>query len=262
MMTLPLESFFLRNFHNISNLERIIVIVKRGIMTISCFCFVLFVILSLIFFLHIRFHIHNDEKYHQLQTLLDLFQHSTCVFDNATSVYKLNCLIFYYCQQLPNEMDQQILCGIKQLLARNIPNVRFFQTILLKGAHIIVAQDNGLFYQWFKSQKHSYTRLSSHKSHVPVFSIPIFQNKSSIITGIYPINNSWFQFEADIWKPFEKPILSFFHALNFIYYKIFDHQVGPFGTCSYTDQRPFLTYIDTDQFPKIFTNTTSGKFLH
>lgn len=220
--------------------------------------FYLFAIfLVFIFLLHVRFHIHSEHRDIQLQSLLDVLQHSDCVFDSKDIVYKMDSHSLYKNIDLLDETDKELLCGILCILAQNIPNLIYFETILLKGAHIIVSQDHGLFYEWFKSQKESYTRISSHKSIVPVYSIPVLKNKNSIISGIYPMNDSWFQFEADMWKPLERPRQSFYHAYNYIYYKLVNYQVGPFGTCSYTDHNPFITSIDTDQFPTIFRHKNS-----
>lgn len=214
------------------------------------------IIFEFLFLLHVRFHIHSKSHKIQLQSILDVLHHSNCVYDSTNNVYRMNFHPLYKYQDLLDENDQEVLCVILHLLTQNIPESHHFESLLLKGAHIIVSQDNGLFYQWFKSREDAYSRMSSHKSTVPVYSIPILKNKNSMITGIYPMNNSWFQFEADIWKPWQRPIHSFLHAYNYIYYKVVDSQVGPYGTCSYTDHNPFMTSIDTDEYPTIFSNGT------
>jgi hypothetical protein len=110
---------------------------------------------------------------------------------------------------------------------------------MLKGSHVVVVNDDRRnVLSMMHNVPGSYRRWSSHKSIVAQVAVPVFQGRHSILTGINRCNNTWFQFESDAWK--RGDVQSVFHFLNFIYYKVFGYQVGPYGVSKYTEARPLL----------------------
>ncbi|KAG9416562.1 hypothetical protein AC1031_000961 [Aphanomyces cochlioides] len=110
---------------------------------------------------------------------------------------------------------------------------------VVKGAHVIIENDNGRFYELFKTiSSDTYSRISSHYSNDVQYGVPQGALLDTLLTGTTSANDSWFQFEGANWDPFQRPVDSFLHCLNYIEYKIRGVQVGPLGTSSHTDRNP------------------------
>lgn len=114
----------------------------------------------------------------------------------------------------------------------------------LKGAHVIIEGDEGRFYSWLTKMRDSYQRASSHDSTAPTYGIPQGSIIRTILTGRTQDGSTWFQFEAHHWDPWERPLESFRHAINYIEYIIIGSQVGPLGVSRRTDANPIrLSYF-------------------
>ena len=110
----------------------------------------------------------------------------------------------------------------------------------LQGAHVVLHHDTGQLYRWVRHLNMSYRRISSHRSIAATYAVNMVYGSGSMLTGITPKNASWFQLEADAWRPIHAPAKSVLHALNFMYYALTHLQVGPFGTSKFTDKRPLV----------------------
>lgn len=183
---------------------------------------------TLLFFLHIN-HSHNVNMNVQLHHLL-LLLNTTRIYPTSLSTYSFPSSSF-----LPLSTDREILGTLVVVLCQR--NVTYMSEIL-RGAHIVVDDDehNSMYY-WLKALPGSYRRSSSHKSIVPQIGVPVFQQIHSILTGIVRENSTtWLQFESGFWKVGN--VKSVLHFMNYMYYKLIDCQVGPFGVSMRTEARP------------------------
>jgi len=121
---------------------------------------------------------------------------------------------------------------------------------LLAGAHIVF-QDGGALYERMKALSGAYNRSSS-SSHYPKIEFPTEELKEKYFTqygidipvlghvlfGARPSKNdpnqiqSWLQFESHGVDLANLP----HHLLSFIQHKLYGYQVGPLGTCPYTEK--------------------------
>lgn len=181
-----------------------------------------------LFFFYASLIIHNPNLPKQLNALLLVLEESAPYCITPKQTYSFNSTSF-------GAQDCEILATLTTA-CQNMTNV-------LRGAHICFLDDNGTFYTWIKTLEGAQPRLSSHFSTSAVVGVPILNNVHSILGGTGLGNETWFQLERDAWS-WKRPMKSALHALNFLYYKIMDRQVGPYGTSGFTDRRPILT-----QFP-------------
>ncbi|OQS02613.1 hypothetical protein THRCLA_05029 [Thraustotheca clavata] len=112
---------------------------------------------------------------------------------------------------------------------------------ILRGAHVIVQNDNGFYYSHFQNlSSNIHFRFSSHYSIVQQYAIPQGPLLDTILLGITHDNSSWFQFEGAAWDPFTRPMDSLIHVLNYFEYTFRRVQIGPLGTSIHTDQSPLV----------------------
>jgi len=128
-----------------------------------------------------------------------------------------------------------------------------FLVEIMKGAHVIVEQDDGWYYDKFRNLSSStYARISSHFSSEQQYAIPQGYMLDTLLTGKTSGQDSWFQLEGANWDPFYRPFDSFVHVLNYIEYRIRGVQIGPLGTSVHTDKNPlripFSAFQSTRQF--------------
>jgi hypothetical protein len=110
---------------------------------------------------------------------------------------------------------------------------------IIKGAHVVVENDEGRYYEIFKNiSTATYTRISSHFSRDAQYAVPQGGLLDTLLTGTTRRKDSWFQFEGANWDPIGRPLDSFVHVLNYIEYKIRGVQIGPLGTSEFTDSNP------------------------
>ncbi len=180
-------------------------------------------LLLAVFFLHLGLNIHDPKLPHQRAALLLLLDSVPfCITENHTYSFTSSFQHF-------GPLDCEVLATITYMC----PNL----THVLRGAHVCVGNDQGLYYTWITRLEGAYPRLSSHASLFPVYGVPILNNEHSILGGVSLGNDTWFQLEKYQWS-LTNPRKSFLHALDFIYYILMDRQVGPYGTSSFTDRRP------------------------
>ncbi|ETW08752.1 hypothetical protein H310_01270 [Aphanomyces invadans] len=136
----------------------------------------------------------------------------------------------------PIDIERQLLGTLfTQLVSRK----QKLMMEIVKGAHVVVENDQGRFYELFKSISTStYSRISSHFSNNVQYSVPQGYLLDTLLTGTTSNNDSWFQFEGANWDPLGRPLDSLIHCLNYIEYKIRGVQVGPLGTSMHTDRNP------------------------
>ncbi|ETV89161.1 hypothetical protein H257_00529 [Aphanomyces astaci] len=142
----------------------------------------------------------------------------------------------------PIDIERQLLGTLfTQLVSRK----RKLMMEIVKGAHVVVENDQGRFYELFRTISTStYSRISSHFSNDVQYGVPQGYLLDTLLTGTTSGNDSWFQFEGANWDPIGRPVDSFIHCLNYIEYKIRGVQVGPLGTSMYTDQNPLRIPFD------------------
>lgn len=110
---------------------------------------------------------------------------------------------------------------------------------ILQGAFVLVANDGGMFYEFVKSMKGAYERISSHVSIVPQYAVRLRRLKT-VLAGRCSNGDSWFQFEAGEWCPEENLCGSIRHAGHYLEYKCSGLQVGPLGYSDHTDHNPLV----------------------
>lgn len=188
------------------------------------------VFMSLVFFMYVTLHIHGAHCSMHLNSLLVVLN-TTQFYSTSVSTYS-----FPPSPSLTVPSDREIL-GTLMVLLGGIARM----SEMLKGAHVVVVNDDRRhLLAMMRNVSGSYSRWSSHQSIVTQVGVPIFQGRHSILTGINRHNRTWFQFESDAWKRLD--VKSAFHLMNFIYYKLIGHQVGPYGVSKYTETRPLLLY--------------------
>ncbi|KDO32931.1 hypothetical protein SPRG_02624 [Saprolegnia parasitica CBS 223.65] len=110
---------------------------------------------------------------------------------------------------------------------------------ILRGAHVVVADDRGYYYDLLQNvSAQAYKRISSHYSSAPQYAVPQGPLLDTILVGTTARNDSWFQFEGAAWDPFARPIDSVLHVLHFLEYSLRGVQIGPLGTSAFTDKTP------------------------
>ncbi|OQR99358.1 hypothetical protein ACHHYP_06918 [Achlya hypogyna] len=126
---------------------------------------------------------------------------------------------------------------------------------LLKGAHVVVENDAGVFYGLLKNiSTTTYPRISSHVSVATQYAVPQGPLLDTLLTGTTLSNDSWFQFEGANWDPVERPVDSMLHVLNYVEYKIRGVQIGPLGTSEHTDRSPLrIRFEDTYHYHRLHT---------
>ncbi|OQS02623.1 hypothetical protein THRCLA_05027 [Thraustotheca clavata] len=127
---------------------------------------------------------------------------------------------------------------------------------IMKGAHVIVENDQGRYYELFKNIScTTYSRISSHYSIDVQYAVPQGPLLDTLLTGRTVTNDSWFQFEGANWDPIDRPIDSMLHVLNYVEYKIRGVQIGPLGTSKHTDRNPLLIPFENTHHYQRLTNT-------
>lgn len=192
-------------------------------------CYCIHSVLVLLLLLHVSLHIHSRAlslELHHLTTALVESEYRR-VPNNASALITYSVL-------LPGISSRdQLVLGTIAMLAGNVT------TEILKGAHVVLVNDSGCFYAWVVAMNESYRRACSHKTMRTAYSVSGLLSQSSLLTGItMEDKDSWFQLEADLWNWAKSPRQSMMHALNYVYYKIADVQVGVYGTSIHTDARP------------------------
>ncbi|KDO32929.1 hypothetical protein SPRG_02622 [Saprolegnia parasitica CBS 223.65] len=126
---------------------------------------------------------------------------------------------------------------------------------IVKGAHVIVENDHGTYYELFRNiTATTYTRISSHASIVSQYAVPQGPLLETLLTGVTAEKHSWFQFEGANWDPIDRPIDSILHVLNYLEYKVRGVQIGPLGTSLHTDRNPLrIRFEDTYHYHRLVT---------
>ena len=178
-------------------------------------------------FSHVALHIHRQSLASELRAVMNMLSTTRIVFVEHASLLQI------YEVSVPDlpRLDRLIL-GTLAVLAENAT------VDILRGANTVLKADNASLYRWIKAMDQSYVRASSHPSTCPALSVPDLFGKGSLLTGVTSRDDSWFQLEADMWG--RSPRSSLLHALNYIFYRMTDVQVGPYGTSVHTDRRPII----------------------
>ncbi|EQC36873.1 hypothetical protein SDRG_05703 [Saprolegnia diclina VS20] len=126
---------------------------------------------------------------------------------------------------------------------------------IVKGAHVIVENDQGAYYELFRNiTATTYTRISSHASIVSQYAVPQGPLLETLLTGVTAEKHSWFQFEGANWDPIDRPFDSILHVLNYLEYKVRGVQIGPLGTSLHTDRNPLrIRFEDTYHYHRLTT---------
>ncbi|KAF0682756.1 Aste57867_25159 [Aphanomyces stellatus] len=157
----------------------------------------------------------------------------------------------------PIDIERQLL---GTLFTKLLDRKRKLMMEVVKGAHVIVENDQGRYYELFKTiSTTTYSRISSHFSIDVQYAVPQGYLLDTLLTGTTSHNDSWFQFEGANWDPFERPVDSVIHCLNYIEYKIRGVQVGPLGTSLHTDSNPLrIAFVDHTVAPRDIVDDDDG----
>jgi len=110
---------------------------------------------------------------------------------------------------------------------------------ILSGAYTVLTGDQGEFYEFVKSEvPGSYVRKSSHESSSHQYGVRLGNSLKTILTGTNSSSDSWFQFEGSPWDPFQDPIGSMKHCMDYVTYRITGKNVGPMGLSSFKESNP------------------------
>ena len=201
------------------------------------FTWFLYAILSVVLMtllVHTSVHVHTAVLARQLSVLMRVVYEAQSIDTSATVCPPLRSHALVNIPVYYTWLDCHVLGTLRHLLPR--PTLCH----ALQGAHVLLEKDVGQFYQWVRCLNGSYARASSHVSSVKVFAVEV-ANGSLIAGFLDSTNSSWFQMEADAWRPGRAFLPSMFHVLNFVYYAATDTQVGPYGTSRYTERRPLIS---------------------
>ncbi|CAM9639240.1 unnamed protein product [Chrysoparadoxa australica] len=115
---------------------------------------------------------------------------------------------------------------------------------MFMGANLVMEGDGGWYYDWFLRMDEAYQRTSSHYSSKQTYGVPEGAVLRTLLTGLDPFQNTWFQLEGANWNLLRHPIDSIAHAINYIEYKVGGVQIGPMGTSKHTDSNPLRVTFD------------------
>ena len=122
---------------------------------------------------------------------------------------------------------------------------------ILQGANVKIKGDKGLFFDKWKTIKGTCERKSSHSCdedgtyslHGNFFHEFLFWKD--------PITHcTRFQLEKSSFNPFRNPAAAILHARDYLNYKRFNLQQGPFGSSSATDKYPICIHHHKTTFEK------------
>ena len=170
--------------------------------------------------------VHDPTLPAKLDVLLNILKTSTVCKTQRPHTYSLEPMP----PSLYEKNDWEIVATIAHILPSHLHHV-------FKGAYVSLESDDGFFYAWILGRKNAYPRQCSHLSIAPVYGVPVFGQRHSMIGGVGIGNDTWFQLERDMWS-WHHWGKSTRHALNFLYYILLNEQVGPFGTSHFTERRP------------------------